>query len=106
MIGVQLLAILFVLWMTYFSFLHFKRREFSLYEYAFWQLLWIGLAVIVVFPATTKVITRTLGFYRAFDFLTVGGIVILFGIVFRMYVLQRRLQRQIENLVRSIAIRK
>jgi hypothetical protein len=106
MIGVQILAILFVLWMTYFSFLHFKRHEFTIYEYTVWQLLWIGLAVIVMFPGTTRIITRTLGFYRAFDFLTVGGIVILFGIVFRMYVLQRRLQRQMENLVRSIAIKK
>jgi hypothetical protein len=104
MIGVQILAILFVLWMTYFSFLHFKRREFTIIEFAFWQIIWLGLATIVLFPATTRIITRTLGFYRAFDFLTVGGITILFGVTFRNYVLLRRTERKVESLVRQLAL--
>jgi hypothetical protein len=106
MIGIQILAILFVLWMTYFSFLHYRRKEFSFWEFTFWQTAWIGLAVVVIFPKTTGFITRTFGFYRALDFLTVGAIVILLGVTFRNYVLLRRLERQLQEAVRKIALGK
>ncbi len=105
MIGIQVLAMLFVLWMTYFSFLHYRRGEFSLIEYLFWQLVWIGLGVIVIFPASIKIAIQTLGFSRAFDLLTVGGIVILFGVTFRNYVLLRRTERKVEDVVRTIALK-
>ena len=105
MIAIQIIALLFVVWMTYFSFLHFRRREFTLTEYAFWQIIWLGLAIIVIFQATTRIITRTLGFYRAFDFLTVGGIIILFGVTFRNYVLLRRNDRRLEELTRKLALK-
>jgi len=36
--------------------------------------------------------------------LTVGGIVILFGVTFRNYVLLRRSDKKIESLVRHIAL--
>ena len=106
MISVQILAILFVLWMTYFTFLHFRRKEFTFWEYAFWQAVWLGLAVVVIFPKSTSFITRTFGFYRALDFLTVGAIVILLGVTFRNYVLLRRLQRQLEDTIRKLALTK
>jgi len=105
MIGIQILALLFVLWMTYFSFLHFRRREFTLWEYAFWQLVWLGLAVVVIFPSSVKFIVQTLGFNRAFDLLTVAGIILLFGVTFRNYVLVRRTDRRLEELVRKISLK-
>ncbi len=105
MIGVQLLAMLFVLWMTYFSFLHFRRKEFSFWEFLFWQIIWIGLAVIVLFPKTVTVVLQTLHIARAFDLLTIGGIVILFGVTFRNYVLLRRSDKKVETLVRQLALR-
>ncbi len=104
MIGIQVLAMLFVLWMTYFSFLHFRRGEFSFVEYAFWQIIWIGLALIVLFPKTVSVVIETLGISRAFDLLTVGGIVVLFGVTFRNYVLARRTDRRLEELARKITL--
>ena len=105
MIGIQILAILFVLWMTYFSFLHFRRKEFTLWEFSFWQVIWVGLAIIVLFPKTVNFLLQTFHFARAFDFLTVGGIVILFGVTFRNYVLLRRTERKVEALVRELALR-
>jgi len=41
MIGIQIAAIIFVLWMTYFSYLHFRRKEFSFTEFIFWQIIWV-----------------------------------------------------------------
>ena len=105
MIGVQILAILFVLWMTYFSFLHFRRKEFSLWEFAFWQVIWLGLAVIVLFPSTVNIVLEKLHIARAFDLLTIGGFIILFGATFRNYVIIRRADRRLESLVRQLTLR-
>lgn len=105
MIGVQILAILFVLWMTYFSFLHYRRKEFSFWEFAFWQIIWLGLAIIVLFPATVNFVLESLHIARAFDLLTIGGFILLFGATFRNYVIIRRADRRLESLVRSLALR-
>ena len=103
---IQVLALIFVLWMTYFSFLHYRRREFSLWEFAFWQVIWLGLAVVVLFPGPTKFVIEKLNFTRAFDLLTAGGILVLFGATFRNYVLVRRTDRRLEELTRKIALSK
>lgn len=105
MIGVQILAILFVLWMTYFSFLHYRRKEFSFWEFSFWQVIWLGLAVIVLFPSTVNFVLERLQIARAFDLLTIGGFILLFGATFRNYVIIRRADRRLESLVRSLALR-
>lgn len=104
--AIQIIALLFVLWMTYFSFLHFRRHEFSLWEFTFWQIIWLGLAVVVLFPGPTEIVIEKLHFTRAFDLLTAGGILILFGASFRNYVIVRRTDRRLEELTRKIALRK
>lgn len=106
MIGIQIGAILFALWMYYFTYLHYKRREFSLYEFAFWFLTWTGLVVIVLFPHSINFLLRAFSINRAFDFVVVVGIVVLFGVTFRNYVLLRRLDRRLEQYVRRDALDK
>lgn len=105
MIGIQILALLFVLWMTYFSYLHYRRGEFTVYEFAFWQVLWVGLTVVVFYPRALNGILRTFSISRAFDLVVVVGIVILFGVTFRNYVLLKRMKRKIEDMIRQQALR-
>lgn len=104
--AIQIIALLFVLWMTYFSFLHYRRHEFSIWEFSFWQIIWLGLATIVLFPGPTKLVIEKLHFSRAFDLLTAGGILILFGVTFRNYVLLRRTEHQLEEFIRREALRR
>lgn len=104
MIGIQILATLFVLWMTYFSYLHFRRHEFSLPEFVFWQILWVILFIVVLFPASAKFFLQTFSINRTFDLVVVGGIAILYGITFRSYVLLKRMERKLENLIRERAL--
>lgn len=105
MIGIQLLAMLFVLWMTYFSYLHYRRREYTIWEYAFWQVIWLGLAYIVIRPHSVDALLRVFNISRAFDFITVVAIVILFGITFRNYVILKRMEKRIETFIRDQTLR-
>lgn len=101
MIAIQLVAILFALWMIYFTFLHFRRREFSKSEFIIWLVLWIGLIVVVIYPASVKFILTTFSISRTFDLVVIVGIIALYGITFRNYVLLRRVERKLEDVVRK-----
>lgn len=105
MIGIQIVAILFALWMTYFTFLHFRRKEFGKIEAVMWQVLWIGLIVVVVFPHSVNFILKTFSISRTFDLIVIIGIVILFGITFRNYIILKRTERKVEDLVSTDALR-
>jgi hypothetical protein len=105
MIGLQLIAIIFALWMMYFSYLHYRRGEFNRIEFALWQVLWLGLLVVVIMPKSVQFLLNAFSITRAFDLVVIVGIVILFGITFRNYVIIKRLERKIEDSVRQHAIR-
>ena len=62
--AIQIFALVFVLWMTYFSFLHFRRGEFSFWEFSFWQIIWLGMAFVVFFPQSINVVFEKLHFAR------------------------------------------
>ncbi len=100
MIGIQLVAVIFALWMIYFSYLHYRRKEFSGSELVLWQLLWVGLLAEVIFPSSTRFLLATFSITRTFDLMVIVGIVVLFGITFRNYVIVRRLERKMEEIIR------
>lgn len=104
MIGIQIAAILFALWMMYFSYLHYRRGEFRKTELLLWQLLWVGLLVVVIFPTSVKFILDTFSITRTFDLVVIVGIVVLFGITFRNYVIVKRIERKVEQSVRTQAL--
>lgn len=101
MIGLQIVAILFALWMIYFSYLHFRRGEFNRYEFAIWEILWLGLIAIVIFPKSVQFILTTFSITRTFDLVVIVGMIILFGVTFRNYVVVKRLEKKIELTVRK-----
>ena len=105
MIGIQIAAIIFALWMIYFSFLHFRRREFKIAEFIFWQVLWLGLIIVVIFPGSVRFILSTFSISRTFDLVVIVGVVVLFGVSFRSYVIIRRLEKKVEDFVRKEAIK-
>lgn len=105
MIGIQIVAIIFALWMIYFTFLHFRRGEFTKSELIIWQVLWIGLIVVVIYPNSVKFVLNTFKISRAFDLIVIVGMVVLFGITFRNYVLLRRVERKLEDMVRKESLR-
>ena len=105
MIGIQILAILFAIWMTYFSYLHYKRKEFKKTEFIAWQILWIGLIVVVIYPTSVKFILDTFKINRTFDLVVIVGMVVLFAVTFRNYVLLIRNEKKIQDLVTKESIK-
>lgn len=106
MIGIQIIAITFSVIMMYFSYFHYRRNEFRLSELFFWQILWVGLIAVTLFPNSFNFITDTFKFSRTFDLVVIVGIVVVFAVTFRNFVIVRRLERKVEDFTRQESIAK
>jgi hypothetical protein len=104
MINIQVLASVFGLFMAYLSFLHYKRREFNRYQFVIWELLWGGFIVVTLLPDRFNSITEKLGIARAFDLFAIGAFVIILFLTFHNYLLITKLEKRLEDRVRTKAL--
>ncbi len=105
-LGIQIGGVLFGLFMAYYSFLNYKRKEFTAKEIFFWSAVWVVFIVIALFPNILDPIVKYGGFLRALDLLIISGFLFLIAVTFYIYTIVRKNQNQLEKLVRVMAIRK
>ncbi len=105
-LGIQIAGFLFGLFMIYYSFLNYKRREFTVKEFIFWLILWVVFIVIALFPFVLDPIVKTFGFFRTLDLLIISGFLFLITAIFYTYTITRKNQKKLETIVRAIAIKK
>ena len=106
-VGVQIFGILFGLFMIYLVYLRIKRGEFTTKESAFWIFCWVVFLFVAIWPTSLDLLSwEVLRLSRTMDLIIVLGFIFLSGIVFYMYTLLRQNQKQLDSIVRNIAIEK
>jgi len=105
-LGIQVLGVLFCLFMLYLTFLHRKRNEFNFKEGIFWLFFWILFLMVTLWPGILDPIVRTLSLSRTMDFFIIIGFMFLIGIMFYIYTITRKNQKKIDKIVRDIALKK
>ena len=106
MLGIQIAGTLFGLFMMYYSFLNYKRKEFTVKEFSVWSIIWVLFVLVALFPFILDPILKPLGFFRALDFLIISGFLFLIASVFYTYTITRKNQKKLETIVRSLAVEK
>ena len=104
-LGIQIAGILFGLFMIYYTFLIFKRREFTRTEFSLLSVFWALFIFIAAFPYLLAPIVKSFGFLRALDLLVISGFIFLIASIFYTYTITRKNQKQLETVVREIAIK-
>jgi hypothetical protein len=105
--GIQILAVLFGFFMVYLTFLHKKRKEFTMKESVVWTVFWFSFMYVALFPGSLDfLVKRTLGLQRPLDFFIIIGFMFMVFISFYIYGLVRHTQRKLEDMVRKIALEK
>ncbi len=104
MSNIQIIALVFGTVMVYLSFLHYKRKEFSRYQFVVWEVLWIGFVVVTLSPGRFNAVTERLGIARAFDLFAIVAFVIILFVTFHNYLLITKLQKKLETNVREKAL--
>ena len=105
-LGIQIAGVLFGLFMIYYSFLNYKKKEFTIKEISFWAVVWVVFIVVALFPNVLDSIVKYGGFLRALDLLVISGFIFLIAVIFYTYTIVRKNQKQLERLVREIAVKK
>jgi len=104
-LGIQILGILFGLFMLYTTFIHRKKNEFNLKEYVLWTVLWVGFVVISSFPNILQPFTETLNLQRTMDLLLILGFIFVVGLLYNNYLIIKNTRKRVENVVQKIAVK-
>ena len=105
-LGIQILGILFGFFMMYYTFLQYKRREFTIKEYSFWFAFCAVFVVITLFPQLLDPLLSTLNISRTLDFFIIAGFLFMIFVLFYTYTIVRKNQKKLEEVVRSIAMKR
>ena len=105
-LGIQILGMLFGFFMMYYTFLQLKRKEFTIKEYSFWFIFWATFSIITLFPQILDPLLISLNIARALDLFIIVGFLFLIFIIFYTYILVRKNQRKLEEIVRKIALKR
>jgi hypothetical protein len=106
MIPLQIISLIFGLYMLYWSFLAYKKRLFYVRELAFWVAVWAVFMIITLLPDTAKIILQTFRISRTMDLMMIIAFMILWLITFKNYTDNRQLRKKLYDLVRKDAIDK
>ena len=103
---IQIVGILFGVFMLYVTYLKFRKNEFTVKEMIGWFLVWISFMLLTLFSYTLDYFIRKMSLSRPIDLLTVLGILFLIVLSFYNYTNIKRLQLKMEDMVRKIALEK
>ncbi|MBI2574753.1 DUF2304 domain-containing protein [Candidatus Woesearchaeota archaeon] len=103
-LGIQIFGALFGLFLLYLTFLNFKRKEFTVNEWALWTALAAAFALISLVPDILNPVVRTLNISRKMDLLIILGFMFLTAAIFHTYIVARRNQKKLEEVVRKMAM--
>ena len=104
--GIQIIAILFTLFMIYYTFLNYKRNQLRKGESIIWFMMWFAFLFVSIFPTYLKSLAQSLSINRTMDFLTIIGFFFVIMLTFYNYVQVRKNSRKLEEIVRKLAFKK
>ena len=105
-LGIQIAGLLIGMFLIYYDFLVYKRKEFTAKEFVFWVVLWLGFILVTLFPSILEPVVKSFGFFRVLDAFLIGGLLFLMVIIFYTYIITKKKQKQVEAIVREIALSK
>ena len=82
-----------------------KKGKITLNKFYLWALAWIALAVIVFFPNMVIFLAKSIGIERPQDLPIYVSIIVLFYIIFKIGVKIEKIEQEITNLVKRLALK-
>ena len=102
--GIQVIGAAFGLIISYFTFLHYKRGEFTVREFIGWETLWVAFVLTTIFVQSFQPFTNTFGAVRLFDLIVALGFIVVLSISFYTYICVDILRKNLEKAIRDLAM--
>jgi len=105
MLGIQIVGLLFGLFMLYYSFLNFKKRNFSVSELFLWETFWVLLMFITLFPKSLDFLVKDiLSLTRPLDFFIIIGFLFLILLTFVNYNITKISEKKVNKIISKVSI--
>ena len=103
--GIQIIGIIFVLIMLYLTFLYYKKNSYGYKSAILWAIIWIATLVMLLLPRTIYGLMQALQIERTADFFVLGAAVFFSLLIFYLYITVKKLNKKMEALVMSNAMK-
>lgn len=104
-IGVKVVVIIFCVFMTYFSFLCYKKDFFGIIATATWIVVFAAITIATVLYEKLAPLSDLLQFSRILDFFVTIGLLFLIAVSFTNFLQNQKLKKKIEKLVQDEALK-
>ncbi len=101
----EIIGIIFVFVMIYFTFLSWKRKEISKIGFIFWDCFWIAGGVLIIFHSSVNQILPPLQIIRVMDLYMILSFLFLFTLIFYLFRVVKKSEKRLEELTRIIALK-
>lgn len=82
-----------------------RQRKIGRRAFLLWLFLWTGASVVILFPNSTAVLAHRLGIGRGADLVLYISVVLILYLLFKVYVRMEKVDREITQIVRTLALR-
>jgi hypothetical protein len=104
MIVVQILSIIFGLFMMYVARIHWLKQHIGVPEFSMWLSIWFIFIFIAIFQQTVGGIAQTFHVGSVFNLLVIIALMILVYLTFTNRIMYQRLEKKLEKIIRKNAI--
>ncbi|PKL68748.1 MAG: DUF2304 domain-containing protein [Methanobacteriales archaeon HGW-Methanobacteriales-1] len=84
--------------------IRFRDGKTSSAMLIFWIVIWSVISLVSIFPETTTVFANLFGIGRGLDLILILGLIASYYLIFKLYTLIEKLEMEITELVRQIAL--
>ncbi len=102
----KIFLIAFALFALTITVKQFRLRKVSLYWFVSWTILWAVVIVVALIPQATDPIAQIVGIERGADLLVYVAIVVLSYGLYRVLIRLEKVQKEITDIVREVAIKR
>ena len=101
----QLIALIIIVFFLARLFIQKKRKQVSANEFYFWLFFWVLATVAIIFIKRIDSLVAHWGFSgTGIEVLFYAGVIILFYFIFRLRLRIEKIERDITEIVRNIAL--
>lgn len=101
---IQILIVVFALFAISRVILQYRKKNINLGEFIFWMIAWIILIIIVTIPALSMFFAKIAGITRGVDLFVYLGIILLFYLAYREYIIINENRRNFSKVVSELSI--
>ena len=103
---VQVFGTLLVGLMIFVVFRIYQKKKISFYDLVLWEIFWIFVGILVIAPALMSDIAKVFGIGRGVDAIIYVALFLLFYLVFKLSVKIEKVDQNVTQVVKEIALRK